>query len=260
MKEKIRQLEPGMPQKTLADGRVSKVRIVPFYDRTDIVRETIDTLKEALSEEALMASAIILIFMLHIRSTVAVISTLPLSVAFCFFLMYTFGVDSNIMSLAGLAIAIGDVADMGIIMTENIYRRVAMNEPGKTHFQRVYEGATEVGGAIVTAVSNTLISFIPIFFLTGQEGKLFRPLAFTKTFAIGASVLLALTVVPLLCLGLFRQVRWSRRLTWGIALVLGVVAAVATHAVFIWSGAVDGSSGWPMAIAASAISALRFSG
>ena len=113
--------------------------------------------------------------------------------------MYVFGVDANIMSLAGLAIAIGDVGDMGIIMTENIYRHVATADEAKSHFQKVFEGASEVGGAIVTAVSNTLVSFIPVFFLTGQEGKLFRPLAFTKTFAIGASVMLALTVVPLLC-------------------------------------------------------------
>jgi copper/silver efflux system protein len=129
------------------------VKIVPFYDRTDIVRDTIATLKEALFEEALMASAVIIIFLLHLRSTVSVIVTLPLSLALCFVLMYGFGVDSNIMSLAGLAIAIGDVADMAIIMTENIYRHIASGDSSKSHFQRIYEGASEVGGAIVTAVS-----------------------------------------------------------------------------------------------------------
>jgi len=113
VKEKIKQLELGMPQKTLADGRESKVKIVSFYDRTDIVQETIGTLKEALLEEALMASIVILIFMLHLRSTVSVLVTLPLSLGFCFILMYAFGVDANIMSLAGLAIAIADVGDMG---------------------------------------------------------------------------------------------------------------------------------------------------
>src|SRR5687767_10608157 len=174
VKAKIKQLEAGLPQKTLPDGRVSKVRIVPFYDRTDIVHETIDTLKEALSEEALMASAVILIFLLHLRSTVSVLVTLPLSVGLCFILMFVFGVDSNIMSLAGLAIAIGEVGDMGIIMTENIYRHIASKRPGQSHFDAVFDGAREVGGAIVTAVSNTLISFIPVFFLTDQEGKLFR--------------------------------------------------------------------------------------
>lgn len=256
VKQKIQQLEPGMPQKTLADGRVSKVRIVPFYDRSNIVRETIGTLKEALSEEALMASLVILLFMLHLRSTISVLITLPLSVALCFILMFTFGIDSNIMSLAGLAIAIGDVGDMGIIMTENIYRHVAMAEPGKTHFQRVYAGATEVGGAIVTAVSNTLVSFIPVFFLIGQEGKLFRPLAFTKTFAIGASVVLALTIVPLVCLGLFRPVKWDRRRTWLIALIIGFTAVIGTHEVFMWAGATKHTSGWPMALVVGVIVAF----
>lgn len=256
VKEKIKQLEPGLPQKTLADGRVSKVKIVSFYDRSDIVHETIDTLKEALTEEALMASAVILIFLLHLRSTFSVLVTLPLSICLCFILMYAFGVDSNIMSLAGLAIAIGDVGDMGIIMTENIYRHVAIADPKKSHFQRVFDGAREVGGAIVTAVSNTLVSFIPVFFLTDQEGKLFRPLAFTKTFAIGSSVILALTVVPLVCYYLFQPVKWPRRTVWMIAGSLGCISILAAHAVF--TGALTGThySGWPMSIVVGVIVAL----
>lgn len=256
VKAKVKQLEPGLPQKTLADGRVSKVKIVPFYDRTDIVKQTIATLKEALTEEALMASAVILIFLLHLRSTVSVLVTLPLSVCLCFVLMYAFGVDSNIMSLAGLAIAIGDVADMGIIMTENIYRHIATGDPKKSHFERVFDGAREVGGAIVTAVSNTLVSFIPVFFLTDQEGKLFQPLAFTKTFAIGSSVLLALTVVPLVCYLLFRPVTWSKRTVWALAGALGLASVFATHTVFMWAGATSHYSGWPMAVATGVIVTL----
>ncbi len=256
VKAKLKQLEAGLPQKTLADGRISKVRVVPFYDRTDIVNETIDTLKSALTEEALMAGLVILIFLLHLRSTASVLITLPLSVCLCFILMFAFGVDSNIMSLAGLAIAIGDVADMGIIMTENIYRHIATGDPKKSHFEKVYEGATEVGGAIVTAVSNTLISFIPVFFLTGQEGKLFGPLAFTKTFAIGASVILALTVVPLLCYFLFQPVKWSRSTVWKIAVSMGVASVFATHAVFMWAMADSHYSGWPMSIVVGVIVVL----
>ncbi|MEQ1862167.1 MAG: efflux RND transporter permease subunit [Chthoniobacteraceae bacterium] len=258
VKAKIKQLEAGLPQKTLADGRISKVHIVPFYDRTDIVHETIDTLKEALSEEALMAAAVIFIFLLHLRSTVSVIVTLPLSVGLCFILMYFFGVDANIMSLAGLAIAIGDVGDMGIIMTENIYRHVAIADPKKSHFERVFDGAREVGGAIITAVSNTLVSFIPVFFLTDQEGKLFRPLAFTKTFAIGASVILALTVVPLVCYYIFRPVKWSRRTIWMIAGGLGFISILAAHAVFMWVLTGSHYSGWPMSIVVGVIVALAF--
>ncbi len=257
LKEKLKQLEPGLPQKTLADGRVSKVAIVPFYDRTDIVTQTIDTLTEALMEEVMMASAIILIFLLHVRSTVSVIVTLPLSVGLCFILMYVFGVDSNIMSLAGLAIAIGDVGDMGIIMTENIYRHIATSDDKKSHFAKVYDGASEVGGAIVTAVSNTLVSFIPVFFLTGQEGKMFRPLAFTKTFAIGASVILALTVVPLVCYFLFRPVKWSKRTVWILAGALGLASVFAAHGVFMWATPAGGGyRGWPMSVVVGVIVAL----
>lgn len=258
VKAKLKQLEAGLPQKTLPDGRISKVHIVPFYDRTDIVNETIDTLKEALGEEALMASAVILIFLLHLRSTASVLVTLPLSVCLCFILMFAFGVDSNIMSLAGLAIAIGDVADMGIIMTENIYRHIALADPKKSHFERVFDGAREVGGAIVTAVSNTLVSFIPVFFLTDQEGKLFRPLAFTKTFAIGASVILALTVVPLVCYYIFRPVKWSRRTVWMIAGGLGLTSILAAHAVFMWALTGTHYNGWPMSLVVGVIVVLAF--
>ena len=248
VKSKITQLELGLPSKTLPDGRVSRVRIVPFYDRTTIVNETIDTLKEALGEEALLASLVILFFLLHLRTTVTVLATLPLAVALTFILMYQFGVDSNIMSLAGLAIALGDVADMGIIMSENIYRRIAsateQEKREKGHFGIVYEGATEVGGAIITAVSNTIVSFIPVFFLTDQEGKMFKPLAFTKTFAIGSSVVLAITVVPFLCYLLFRPVKWRAQMTAMMAIGIGVLAMLATHAAFMWGLAKGHGEGW----------------
>ena len=260
VKAKIAQIEPGLPRKTLADGRVSNVRIVPFYDRTTIVNETIGTLKKALAEEALLASLVILFFLLHLRTTATVLATLPLAVALTFILMYIFGIDSNIMSLAGLAIAIGDVADMGIIMSENIYRRIASatdaEKSEKGHFGIVYEGATEVGGAIITAVSNTIVSFIPVFFLTDQEGKLFMPLAFTKTFAIGASVVLAITVVPFLCYLLFRPAKWSRQAAIAIAAGIGVLAALATHAAFAWGLAGGHGKGWLISAAVGAGVAL----
>ena len=124
VKEKIDEIAPGLPTKTLPDGSVSKVKIVSFYDRTTIIHETMDTLKEALIEELIVGVLIVVVFLLHLRSSLAIVSTLPLSVAISFLVMYLLGVDSNIMSLAGLAIAIGDVADMALIMTENIYRRL----------------------------------------------------------------------------------------------------------------------------------------
>lgn len=259
LKAKISQLESGLPKKTLPGGRVSSVNVVPFYDRTTIVEETIDTLREALLEEALLASIIILIFLLHLRSTVTVLATLPLAVAGTFILMYWFGIDSNIMSLAGLAIAIGDVADMGIIMTENIYRHIAdqsEKSKAKSHFTRVYEGATEVGGAILVAVSNTLIAFIPVFFLTDQEGKLFRPLAFTKTFAIGSSVILAITVVPVLCYLLFRPWNRSPGAARKLAALLGVISIFAIHSVITAMYDLGHLGGWPTSIAVGAIVAF----
>ncbi len=256
LKEKIKTLEAGLKSKRLADGRTSKVRLVPFYDRTDIVNETIATLKETLIQESIVACVIIVLFLLHLRSTAATLVTLPLSIAFTFILMWAFGVDSNIMSLAGLAIAIGDVGDMGIIMTENIYRRIASAAPGKTHWENIHEGATEVGGAIVTAVSNTIVSFVPVFALEGQEGKLFKPLAYTKTFAIGASVVLALTVVPLMCYYLFQPVKWTRRRVAGVAIGIGIAVAIGARAALGWGGYGHGLLGWPTALAAGVIAGL----
>lgn len=226
IKKKISEIEPGLPQITLPDGRISKVRIVPFYDRTGIIFETMDTLREALAEEALAAGLVVFVFLLHIRSSLAIITTLPLSVAMSFLAMYLLGIDSNIMSLAGLAIAIGDVADMGVIMTENIYRHIASNDGSKTYYQCVEDGAKEVGGPILTAVSNTIISFFPVFALMEQEGKLFHPLAYTKTFAITASAILAITVVPVFTYHFLKPVKLSRRKCVGLSLLVGLAACL----------------------------------
>lgn len=248
VKERIRQMGPGL-RVTLADGRQVPVRVVPFYDRTDVIYETMDTLRAALTEEALVAGLVVVVFLLHLRSSLAIVPTLPLSVAMSFIVMYWLGVDSNIMSLAGIAIAIGDVADMGIIMTENIYRRVA-NEPGRPYGTVVYEAATEVGGPMLTAVSNTILSFIPVFALTEAEGKLFKPLAYTKTFAIAASVILALTLVPVLSYYLLKPTRWSRGRSLLVAGLTGVPAALIAHALFRWGLGEGGRfSGWPIAAA-----------
>lgn len=248
VKERIKQMEPGL-RITLEDGRQVPARVVSFYDRTDVIYETMDTLRQALTEETLVVGLIVVIFLLHLRSSLAILPTLPMSVAISFIVMYWLGVDSNIMSLAGIAIAIGDVADMGIIMTENIYRRVAA-EPNRPHGEVVYEAATEVGGAMVTAVSNTIISFIPVFALTEAEGKLFKPLAYTKTFAIAASLILALTLVPVLCYYLLKPARWSRRRSLLLAILVGVPAVFITHSLVRWGlGESTRWSGWPTAIA-----------
>jgi Cu(I)/Ag(I) efflux system membrane protein CusA/SilA len=255
VKAKIAEIEPGLVA-TLADGRQVPVRIVSFYDRTDIIQETMDTLREALTEEAIVAGVIVIIFLLHLRSSLTILPTLPLSVAMSFIVMYVLGVDSNIMSLAGIAIAIGDVADMGIIVTENIYRRVSA-ERDRPYHTVVYEATAEVGPAIVTAVSNTIVSFIPVFALTDQEGKLFKPLAYTKTFAISASVILALTVVPVLCYYLLKPTQWSRRRSLLLGGVLGSIAALLTHFVVRWQLDLAGHlAGWPTSVAVGMMVAL----
>ncbi len=251
IKEKLAEIEPGL-RITLGDGKQVPVRIVSFYDRTEIVYETMDTLREALIEEAIVAGIIVVLFLLHLRSSLAILPTLPLSVAMSFVVMYLLGIDSNIMSLAGIAIAIGDIADMGIIMTENIYRRVAA-ERDRPYDEVVYSASTEVGGAILTSVSNTIISFIPVFALTDQEGKLFGPLAYTKTFAISASVVLALTFVPVMSYYMLRPTQWSRSRSLLVALATGVVIFVVTRLGMTWGGVVtDWTSGWFIAAAVGA--------
>ena len=190
VKRKILEIEPGLP-----DG----VHIVPFYDRTQLIHETIGTLKEALTEEIIITIIIITIFLLHFRSSFVVGMTLPLAVIIAFIAMYRLGVDSNIMSLSGIAIAIGTLVDMGIIMTENIYRHLTESDGSKPRIEVIYEAGKEVSGAIITAVATTIVSFTPVFFMVSQEGKLFKPLAYTKTFALLASVIVAITLVPVLC-------------------------------------------------------------
>jgi Cu(I)/Ag(I) efflux system membrane protein CusA/SilA len=259
VKQKIEEISPGLPEKTLSDGRTSRPRIVSFYDRTQIVHETMDTLREALIEEAIVAGLVVLFFLLHVRSSLAIVPTLPLSVGMSFLVMYAIGVDSNIMSLAGLAIAIGDVADMGIIMTENIYRHIAKNDGAKSHFECVKDAAFEVGTAIVTAVSNTIVSFLPVFALADQEGKLFKPLAYTKTFAITSSAVLALTVVPVLAYYLLQPLKWSRRRSVLVALGSGTLAAAAAGAAsrsFFLSAASPWWQGLFLALAVGVIAGL----
>jgi Cu(I)/Ag(I) efflux system membrane protein CusA/SilA len=247
VKQKIAEIEPGL-RITLPSGKVVPVKIVPYYDRTDIIYETMATLRENLIEESVVVAFIVVLFLLHLRSSLAVLPTLPLALAMSFGVMYWMGVDSNIMSLAGLAIAIGDVSDMGIIMTENIYRRLT-NERDRPYFDVVCEASTEVGGAIVTAVVNTVVSFIPVFALTGPEGKMFRPLAYTKTFAIAASVILAITVVPVLSYYLLKPVTWSRRRSLLVAGLAGIAAMIGLRVALAWGLNLGTTwSGWPTAL------------
>jgi copper/silver efflux system protein len=196
LKQKIKEIEPGLPEKTLRDGTKSKLKIVPFYDRSELIQETLGTLNKALKEEILITIIVVLLLIMNIRSSLLISAMLPFSVLMVFIAMKQFGVEANIVALSGIAIAIGTIVDMGIVMTENILKRLGEAGPDDSKLHVIYHAATEVGSAIVTAVATTVVSFIPVFTMIGAEGKLFKPLAFTKTFALLSSIIIAVLLLP----------------------------------------------------------------
>lgn len=203
IKKKIEELSVGLPK---------GVKIVPFYDRTGLILRSIDTLKSALIQEIIITVFVIVVFLLHFWGSVVISIVLPIGVLIAFILMRQFGVDANIMSLGGIAIAIGVMVDSGCVLVENIYRRIATRRqernveklPSEERLNVCIEAAQEVGKPVLFALLTTIIGFVPVFVLTGQAGKLFRPLAFTKTFAMVGAAIIALTLLPTLCFYLLR--------------------------------------------------------
>jgi len=195
IKERIKELELGLPK---------GVKIVPFYDRTELIKRTISTLRDTLILEIIITIITVIIFMNHFMTSVIISFNLPLAVLISFIVMYYLKVDSNIMSLSGIAIAIGTLVDMGIIMSENAYRHLVLDGGKRPRLEVIFEASKEVGSAVMTAILTTVVSFIPVFALISQEGKLFKPLAYTKTFALLASVFIALALTPTLCFYLLR--------------------------------------------------------
>lgn len=196
VKKKIDEIAPGLPKKTLSDGTVSQIKIVPYYDRTGLIYETLGTLNDAIFQQVLITVIVIIIMVNHLRSSILISSVMPLAVLGCFIGMKFFKVDANIVALSGIAIAIGTIVDMGIVICENILRHLEEDPADMPRAEVIHRAASEVGSAVVSACASTIISFIPVFFMTGPEGKLFRPLAFTKTFALVASIVVAITVIP----------------------------------------------------------------
>ncbi len=227
VKAKIAALSPGLPSKTLADGTESKVSIVPFYDRSGLIHETLGTLEDAIRDEILVTIIVVVLMVMHLRSALLISTVLPLAVVFAFVAMKVAGVDANIVALSGIAIAIGTVVDMGIVLIENILRHLDEAPPGENALETVYRACREVGGAILTAVATTVISFLPVFTMEGAEGKLFRPLAYTKTFALIGSILVALTIIPplahALIAGKFRS-RLAASGWWSALVIVGLIA------------------------------------
>jgi Cu(I)/Ag(I) efflux system membrane protein CusA/SilA len=244
VKAKIEEISPGLPKKTLPDGSVSQVTIVPFYDRTGLIYETLGTLNTALTEEILVTVIVVIILVAHLRSSVLISGLLPLAVLMCFIAMKTFGVDANIVALSGIAIAIGTMVDMGIIVCENILKHLTEAGPDDNKLDVVFKAASEVGGAVLTAVSTTVVSFLPVFTMTGAEGKLFKPLAFTKTFALIASVIVALTVIPPAAHILFtRKIRIKKVGRYVLGGLLIAAAVLAALLLAWWMGVLVGMIG-----------------
>jgi len=229
IKEKIGEISTGLPRKTLADGTVSQLTIVPFYDRSGLIRETLGTLNTALTQEILVTIIVVLVMVLHLRSSVLISGLLPLAVLICFIAMKHFGVDANIVALSGIAIAIGTMVDMGVVICENILKHLHAANPTENKRDVVLRAASEVGSAVITAVMTTVVSFLPVFTMEAAEGKLFRPLAFTKTFALIASVVVALTVIPPLAHAMFgfeKPRPRMRTILNGLLLAVGIGVAI----------------------------------
>ncbi|TKG94201.1 efflux RND transporter permease subunit [Puteibacter caeruleilacunae] len=236
LKQKIAEIEPGLPSKTLVDGTISKVTIVPFYDRTGLIKETLGTLEEAISLELLISILVVIVLVFNLRASILISSLLPIGVLITFITMRQFGVDANIVALSGIAISIGVMVDVGVVFTENIIRHIGLPEnhgaQGKKLLNVVYNATTEVAGAVITALATTIVSFLPVFAMEAAEGKLFKPLAFTKTFTMLSALLIGLIIIPMLAHLLF-SIRFNKN---GYRKIINLVLAVAGLVISITTG------------------------
>ncbi len=236
--------------KEIASGLPKSVEIVPVYDRSNLINAAIDTLKHTLFEESVVVALVCIVFLLHVRSALVAILMLPVGVLMAFGAMKLLGLGSNIMSLGGIAIAIGAMVDAAIVMIENAHKHLERAEPGKSRIDILIDAASEVGPALFFSLLIITVSFMPIFTLESQEGRLFSPLAFTKTFSMAAAALLSVTLVPALMM-LFVRGRIvpehrnpiNRFLIWiyrpvikGVmrAKTLVIVLALAVLAISVW--------------------------
>ena len=191
VKEKIAEIAPGLPE---------GVSILPVYDRSALIERAIETLKHTLLEESLIVALVCIVFLMHVRSALVAILTLPVGVLFAVLVMHLLGLSSNIMSLGGIAIAIGAMIDAAIVMIENAHKHLERAPPGADRREVLIKAAQEVGPSLFFSLLVITVSFLPVFTLEAQEGRMFRPLAFTKTFAMTGGALLSVTLVPVLML------------------------------------------------------------
>ncbi len=236
IKDKIKEIAPGLPQKTLANGVKSQLTIVPFYDRSELIYETLGTLEEALSLEILISILVVIVMVYNLRASFLIASILPISVLMVFIAMRYFGVDANIVALSGIAIAIGTMVDLGIILSENIIKHIEEAPPGQKLIDTIYNGASEVATAILTAVSTTIVSFIPVFTMQAAEGKLFGPLAFTKTFALISALIVSLIILPTLAHWFFGvKIKNKTVIKWVHIALIGIGLAALIPGYY-WAG------------------------
>ncbi len=220
VKERLAELQPGMPRRVLADGTVSQVTVVPFYDRTELIADTLGTLSRSLAQQMLITALVVLVMLRNLRSSLLVTAVLPLGVLGSFAVMKALGVSANAMALAGIAIAIGTMVDIAIVFVESITARV---EDASDRATAIREAVIEVAPAVSTSVLTTIVSFLPVFGLTDAEYRLFAPLAVTKTAAMAVALVLALSLLPAAALWLFGP-RERLALRHLALLVLGLVA------------------------------------
>ncbi|GHT77748.1 cation transporter [Bacteroidia bacterium] len=197
VKTKIEEMSAGLPQKTLADGTVSKVTIVPFYDRSGLIKETIGTLETALMHEILICIIVVIVLIFNLRASAIISSLLPIAVLATFIIMKYTGIEANIVALSGIAIAIGVMVDVGVVIVENVLKNYELKKVKQNALiDIIYKSTKEVSGALSTGMLTTIISFLPVFAMQAQEGKLFKPLAYTKTFALLSAFLLGFALLP----------------------------------------------------------------
>jgi Cu(I)/Ag(I) efflux system membrane protein CusA/SilA len=189
VKRKLAQLKQSLPE---------GIEIQVAYDRSQLIERAVDTLTEKLLEESIVVAVVCIIFLLHFRSALVAIITLPVAILISFIIMHQQGINANIMSLGGIAIAIGAMVDAAIIMIENAHKHLERDAGKKPHWRIIADAATEVGPALFYSLLVITVSFVPVFTLEAQEGRLFKPLAYTKTYAMAAAALLSITLVPVL--------------------------------------------------------------
>jgi Cu(I)/Ag(I) efflux system membrane protein CusA/SilA len=244
VKQRLAEVAESLPQ---------GVAVSPVYDRSDLILRAIDTLKHTLLEESGIVALVCVVFLLHVRSALVAIVMLPVGVLIAMTLLHLLGLTSNIMSLGGIAIALGAMVDAAIVMIENAHKRLERAPPGASRLKVLTEAAIEVGPALFFSLAVITVSFLPVFTLEDQEGRMFRPLAFTKTFAMGGGALLSVTLVPVLML-LFirgrilpeRKNPVNRLLIWLYRPIISIVLRAKTLTILL-ALIVLGVTAWPLA-------------